>query len=367
MRFNKILVTGENDIIQRHHLLFQTLSPYVEEFDYLAVDNLSNSRLFKNLVKSVYRQLPFLPEVRAGSIRKNSHSFKEKSLRCERTIAKLNYKPDLIFHLYGMFSPLWNKWNIPYVSYVDYTMALARKNWLPWAPFSSEKSFNDWIDCEQRIYKNALHIFTKSNCAKSSLIKDYCINSEKITVVHSAGKFLEPYQGKKEFGSKQIIFNASDFERKGGNLVLESYQKVKQVIPEAQLVIVGKKISTSQEGIINLGQVSSAEIKRLFLSSDLVVAPAHCEPLGLFLVEAMNYGVPCIVSDRDGMPEIIEHEVNGIVIERPNCHRLAQKIVELLSNQDRLEMMSKNSRYKITNIFNWYQISNKIATQLASL
>ena len=367
MKLKKILVTGERDIIQRHHLLFHTMSTYIEDFDYLAVDNLSNSKVLKSFVKSIYRKLPFLPEFRASSLRKNPKNFIEKSLRCEQKINQLKYTPELIFHLYGMFSPLWNRWDIPYVAYLDYTMALARKNWLPWAPFPTEKSFNDWIDCERKAYQNARHIFTKSNCAKSSLVNDYDINSEKITIVYSSGQFLEPYQGEKKIGSKQILFNASDFARKGGDLVLDAFKKIKQIIPEVKLVVVGEKISIHEEGIVNLGQVSSEKIKQLFLDTDLVVSPAHCEPLGLFLLEAMNHGIPCIVSKQDGMPEIIEHEANGIVIEQPNSEQIAKEIIDLLSDNQRLKRMSNNAKDKIIDIFNWYRVSNKIATQLSNL
>ncbi len=367
MKFKKILVTGESDIIQRHHLLFQTMSTYVEDFDYLAVDNLSNSKVLKNFVKSIYRKLPFLPEVRASSLRKNSQSFIEKSLRCEQKINQLKYTPELIFHFYGMFSPLWNRWDIPYVSYLDYTMALARINWSPWAPFPTEKSFNDWIDCERKAYQNARHIFTKSNCAKSSLVKDYDIDPKKITVVYSSGQFLEPFKGEKKFGSKQILFNASDFSRKGGDLVLDAFKKVKQIIPEVKLVVVGGIISIPGEGIVNLGHVSAEKIKRLFLDTDLVVSPAYCDPIPALLLEAMNYGIPCIVSKQDGMPEIIEHEANGIVIEKPNPDQIANEIIDLLSDNYRLKRMSNKARDKIMNIFNWYQVSKKIATQLSNL
>ncbi|MDJ0571266.1 MAG: glycosyltransferase family 4 protein [Pleurocapsa sp. MO_192.B19] len=367
MKFKKILVTGESDIIQRHYLLFKTLSAYVKEFDYLAVDNLSNSRVLKNFVKSIYRKLPFLPEVRASSLRKNSQSFIEKSLRCEQKINQLKYTPELIFHFYGMFSPLWNRWDIPYVTYLDYTMALARKNWLPWAPFPTEKLLNDWIDCERKAYQNARHIFTKSNCAKSSLVKDYDIDSEKITVVYSSGQFLEPYQGEKKIGSKQILFNASDFKRKGGDLVLAAFKEVKQIIPEVKLVVVGERISIDEEGIVNLGLVSSEKIKRLFLDTDLVVSPAYCEPLGLFLLEAMNYGIPCIVSKQDGMPEIIEDKANGIVVEKPNSDQIAKEIIDLLSDNQRLKRMSYNAKQKVIHNFNWNQISNQIAHQLSNL
>ena len=81
----------------------------------------------------------------------------------------------------------------------------------------------------------------------------------------------------------------------------------------------------------------------------------------------MNYGIPCIVSKQDGMPEIIEHKANGIVIEQPNSDQIAKEIIDLLSDNHKLKRMSNKARDKIMNIFNWYQVSKKIATQLSNL
>jgi glycogen synthase len=54
-------------------------------------------------------------------------------------------------------------------------------------------------------------------------------------------------------------------------------------------------------------------MRELFLSSDLVLAPSRCDPFPTFLIEAMNFGLPCVASDVDGLPEIVEHEVTGLV------------------------------------------------------
>ncbi|MEO1378096.1 MAG: glycosyltransferase family 4 protein, partial [Cyanobacteria bacterium J06635_10] len=303
-----------------------------------------------------------------SSFRKNAKSFINTSCYLEKKIRSLKYKPDLIFHLYGMYSPLWNKFDIPYVTYLDYTMALARRNWTPWAPFSTEKDFASWIECEGRGYQNTHHIFTKTNQVKRSLIEDYSVNPHKITVVGTSGKFLEPYQGEKEFGSKQILFNGSDFKRKAGDLVLTAFKKVKQKIPESKLIIVGNNLSINQDGVDNRGYISSASaMKNLFIDTDLLVAPSICEPLGIFSIEAMNFGVPCIVSDNGGMSEIIENDVNGIIIPQGNPELLASKIIGLLSNSNVLKEMSQNVRHTVKTLFNWNHIANQILQTLLEI
>ncbi|WP_427161673.1 glycosyltransferase family 4 protein [Aliinostoc sp. HNIBRCY26] len=368
MNIKKILVTGDKFMISRMKFLFQAMSDDCDRIEYLSVNSIYSWRLLKDIANFIQIKLPFLNLKRTGYFRKNAKTFINSSRQLEQKIINSDYHPDLIFHLYGMFSPCWDKFDIPYVMYLDYTMVLARKNWIKWAPFPTEQEFQAWLDCEHQTYTKALHIFTKSHKVKYSLEQDYGINSDKITVLHSSGNFFELYQGEKKFGSKQILFNGYDFFRKGGDLLIDAFKQVKQVIPEAKLVIVGEVLSINEDGVDNPGYISSpTEMQRIFLNTDLVVSPARCEPLGLFLVEAMNYGIPCIVSDQDGMPEIIEHEINGLVISQPTPEVLAKQMIDLLSDSQTLKFMSENARRKVKEELNWPAIAQKIKQTLINI
>ncbi len=370
MKINKILVTGDKNMFPRHRFLFEALASYYETIDYLPVDHNSilNSNILKNFVKNIHTKFPILPIKPASSLRKNHRKYIEQSCLVEQKIRKSKYTPDLVFQLFGMYCPFWQKYDIPYLHYLDYTMALAKTNWSSWAPFKSQSEYNLWIDCERKAYQNARHLFTFSSCVKSSLIEDYGIEPQNISVVTPSGQFREPDHRKKSFGSKQILFNGSHFERKGGDILLSAFRIVRQAIPEAKLVIVGNKLPTLEDGVSSLGYVSwPLEMERLFLETDLVVSPARCEPLGHFLIEAMNYGIPCIVTAQDGMPEIIEHQVNGIVLEPQNLNLLASKIIDLLGDLDTLEEMSKNARSRVETQLNWKAIGSKMSQILESL
>jgi glycosyltransferase involved in cell wall biosynthesis len=83
-------------------------------------------------------------------------------------------------------------------------------------------------------------------------------------------------------------------------------------------------------------------------------------------VEAMNYGVPCIVSKTGGMPEIVNNEVNGIVIDQLNPEILAKEIIRLLSNPDLLKSMSIRARQTVNSKFNWETIAKNIVQTLCA-
>ncbi len=361
MEIKKILVTGDDNFIYRYNSLFTAMSKNIEHLDYLPLSKVYQDNFFDLLIQFLYKVIyKFSLSTADRLFHKTKQAYITKSQKLEFKIGQLEYTPDLVFHIFGMYCPFWNKSDIPYVMYLDYTMKLAAQNWSPWAPFKNQKELADWMECERQAYEKAYHIFTFSNVARNSLIADYNIEPKKINVVGSAGNFQKSYEGEKKFGSQQILFNGSDFERKGGDLVVTAFKQVRQVLPNVKLAIIGKKLLIEEPGIINLGKISSSELRDLFLKTDLVVAPSYCDPFPAFLLEAMNYGVPCVVNNEDGMPEIVEHKVDGIVIHEMKADVLAEQIINLLLNPTLLESFSQTARLKMKTKYKWDNIANQI-------
>lgn len=368
MTLKKVVVTGDEFFIKRHYFIFKAMSQHLEHLQFLPYGDLKQATVAEILSTAIYKIFyKFSPQPADKFFYKNPKAFIKKSLQTEQKILQLNYQPDFVIHLFGTYSPFWQKFDIPYAMYLDYTMSLVEKSWLPWAPFTSREEWNAWINCERRAYQQAHHLLSMSHVVKQSLIEDYGIKPEKIAVVGSAANFQEIYQGDKKFGSKQILFNGSDFERKGGDLVLAAFEKVKQEIPDTRLVVIGKKLGLQGDGIDNPGKISSrSELRNLLLKTDLVVAPAYCDPFPVFLMEAMNYGVPCIVSEQDGMPEIVEHESDGIVINQPTAALLAERIINLVNNPAKLKVMSQKAQDKARIQFNGDRVAQNILQTLSS-
>jgi glycosyltransferase involved in cell wall biosynthesis len=108
-------------------------------------------------------------------------------------------------------------------------------------------------------------------------------------------------------------------------------------------------------------------MRELFLSSDLVLAPARCDPFPTFLIEAMNFGVPCVTSDADGMPEIVAHEVTGLVISDVSGTQLAVEVVSLLNDPQRLVSMSRSARERASEKFSSANVARIVAEAIQKL
>lgn len=360
MAIKKILVSGDADFIGRYKSLFETIKSQCDRLSYLYGDKPFESDLLNKLVKMPHKLIYKISPSQAIKLQSSDKAFIARSRQTGRRIGQLRDKPDFVLHVFGMYCPFWDRLDIPYGMYLDYTAALAQKS-LP----SAEESLNRNA-CERLAYERAYHLFPMSQLVKSSLVNDYGIAPEKITVVGSFANRHAIYEGEKIFGSKQILFNGSDFERKGGDLVLEAFKRIRKSLPEAKLVVIGKKLTAPEVGVSNPGKVESLEeMRQLFLETDLVLAPGRCDPFPSFLMEAMNYGVPCIVSGNDGMPEIVDRGINGVVVDPPTPELIAEKAIALLCDIPKLTSMSQQARQKVKLQLNCNSVAEKIMQVLS--
>ena len=74
------------------------------------------------------------------------------------------------------------------------------------------------------------------------------------------------------------------------------------------------------------------DLSRLIGCLDLVVHPADMEGLGVSLLQAAAAGVPMIASRAGGIPEVVRHEVNGLLIPPGDRDALADAIERLLDD-----------------------------------
>jgi len=361
MRLNSLLVTGQQGFLTRYHLLFESLARRIDQVRYLSYEEVSNT-LFDRAVNKSLRKIAYRISYRLGDnlFYKSARVFRSRARKIEARIHRSAEKPDLILHVFSTSCPQWIRHEVPYAMYLDYTMALAARNWQPWTPFG-KRGYQAWMGCETHAYQKARHLFCMSNLVNTSLIQDYGIGANNISVVGGSANFDNLFKGEKPFGSRQILFNGSNFQRKGGDLAVESFRLARQILPDAKLIIVGDHFPIREPGVVCLGHVRSREeMQTLFIGSDVVIAPSYCDPFPTFVLEALHFGVPCIVPDRDGMPEIITHQVNGLVIPEYSASAWAKGILDLLQDRSRLEAMSHAGKETIKKRFNWDRVADQM-------
>jgi glycosyltransferase involved in cell wall biosynthesis len=82
------------------------------------------------------------------------------------------------------------------------------------------------------------------------------------------------------------------------------------------------------------GWVDGDKKAQLLTSGGIFVLPSYVEGLPMGILEAMSAGLPVVATRVGGVPDIVEHDVNGLLVEAGDDAGLAQQLNRLLSDTD---------------------------------
>lgn len=182
-----------------------------------------------------------------------------------------------------------------------------------------------------------------------ALMKDYGISKEKIFATYAPAD-LERW--KPAFCSDdreiRILFVGNHFERKGGDLLLDIFNKrfEEQGI---KLILVSSDPQLKKEelpqGVELYQHVSHEKMVHIFQLADIFVFPTRKEYLGVVVTEACCVGLPVIARDVGGLREIIIDGYNGYLMPYESSEeQWAEKIQFLIDHPEERKRMGENSR-----------------------
>jgi len=142
---------------------------------------------------------------------------------------------------------------------------------------------------------------------------------------------------------------------KGLEFFIDAAGRLARMEPDCQFAVTGHGPSEYTDQLIR--RVDSAGITSRFrflgsqrdmpafyASCDLVCVPSRSESFGRSIVEAMAVGVPLVATKVGGIPEIIEHDRTGRLVEYGNVEQLADAMRDLLRDEDRRVRYSRAAR-----------------------
>ena len=97
-----------------------------------------------------------------------------------------------------------------------------------------------------------------------------------------------------------------------------------------------------EKDVLFLGKQN--EVREKLGQADLFLLPSELESCGLAALEAMACEVPVIATNAGGVPEVVEHGVDGYLVEPGDVTSAAQYAIEILSRADRGREMGKLAR-----------------------
>ncbi|MDD5547583.1 MAG: glycosyltransferase family 4 protein [Candidatus Pacebacteria bacterium] len=214
-------------------------------------------------------------------------------------------------------------------------------------------------------------IICVSGCDYQLALKYKIAPAEKLTMIHNGiNNFnLETRENsrlfiKKDAGRKNKNININlPFIGSIGRLTKEkNYEaliKTASLIPTANFIIIGdgqKRVKLSnlikKLNLKNTFIVDPIGNDAMFLKAfDIFVLPSIKEGLPYILLEAMAAGLPTIVTNAGGMPEVVKNEENGLIVPQKNPGMLADAINRLLTNPKLAEEFGAKAQKNIRENF----------------
>jgi glycosyltransferase involved in cell wall biosynthesis len=208
------------------------------------------------------------------------------------------------------------------------------------------------------VYSNAAHLLPFSAWAKESLIRDYGVQEDKITVVPPSinlrkWKWIPSTSLEHSPKRLRVLFVGADFRRKGGDLLLRIAKR--EEFQNCEFHFVTRSFSgTPRENVFlhtSLG-INSQSLIELYCMADVFVLPTRADLSSWVLLEAMATGVPVISTAIAGIPEIVIDGQTGYLVQPDDEETLVDRLRLLLFNPELRRRFARTGRERVELHFN---------------
>ncbi|PKP12874.1 MAG: glycosyl transferase [Bacteroidetes bacterium HGW-Bacteroidetes-3] len=300
-----------------HYKMYQSLK---NEFDEVIALGPIHKNIFIEIILLIITLFNFLIFFKKY---KKSHSIvlsKFYAYKIKTKLKKMRF--DVIFAPAGSAEIAYLKTAIP-ICYLSDTSFGQITNYYSNFSNLSKMSFKESNGIEQKAINNSLTQVYSSNWAAEYVIINYKALKENVfTVKFGANLDFIPAKSDlvKEFNAAiNLLFIGVNWKRKGGNIVLETYNILIENGHNVSLTIIGCKPpnlkSNSKIKIIPFIDKNNPKEFNNFLNilfnTHLLFVPTRADCTPIVFCEANAFGIPVITTDTGGVSSIIKNGENG--------------------------------------------------------
>lgn len=250
----------------------------------------------------------------------------------------------------------------------------------------SAKRIDQAMQYERETAQRMERIFTFSEYLRRSFITNYGVAEDRVINVGGGVNLAElpavdavASDVTRNSAAPKILFLGTEFERKGGRLLLEAFRAVRSRIPAATLEIVGPaQVEGLPEGAVLHGHLSkavpeqAAKLEALFRSATIFVLPSLYEPFGIAPLEAMLYRLPVVLTNAWALAEFVTPGENGELVEKGSASQVAEELAEKITAllqlpAEQLAAMGARGRERVLLRYTWASVAKRIRTAVLGM
>lgn len=185
----------------------------------------------------------------------------------------------------------------------------------------------------QAVFRRAAALVTWCRWAADSLVADYDVPEEKITVIHPGVdlRLFRPDDTNRSGRPVRILFVGGDFERKGGSDLLQAMVRLGSA---AELDVITGSDVAPPPGVtcrVHRGLTpQSPEVLQLYREADIFALPSRGDCFPQAVAEGLASGLPVVATRVGAIPEMIQDGVNGYLVPSASQRQLGEALERLV-------------------------------------
>ncbi len=234
----------------------------------------------------------------------------------------------------------------------------AMLNFYPEYSSLSKRAIRYGLDLDTRALERSSVAFYASEWGARSAVEDHGADPRKVEIVPYGANMPISYDrldvaeivSRRPSGSCRLLFVGVDFERKGGDKVVEVARLLNERGLPTELHVVGSAPDppiklppwVHLHGFIDKStDAGRAQMRELFEGSHMLVHPVRAEAFGVVFCEAAGHGVISLASRVGGIPSAVREGVTGALFDvDASSEEYADYIWRVMEDRRRYEEMA---------------------------
>jgi alpha-maltose-1-phosphate synthase len=203
---------------------------------------------------------------------------------------------------------------------------------------------------ERRVFELSRAIVAHSHWAADAVLR-YGVSPKRVHVIPFGIPVGAETRRVGDGGLPRIVFVGMSMERKGGWRLLDLWQRALRDV--SRLVLVTPEQVPAIEGVEVHADVrpGDGKLERILAAADIYVMPSEIDAFGYAILEAMVASLPVVAPRQAAVPELVDHDVTGLVVAPGDDDALAVALRRLVLDADEREAMGASGRRRAAERF----------------
>ena len=292
-----------------------------------------------NLYNEINKKVPVFVIFTGDIVQEREKDFFNGEINFDHLCLPGNSKLKRLFKLIKILSKLkyselvlggWDS----FLFWVSIFLSPKRKNSVAIESSYHESSMSGIKGLLKKIFMKRISRVYASGVSQMKLAKNMGYNGNNIIITKGVGVFnyIEQPEYKEKSVVKNFVYVGRLSEEKNLRLLISVFNR----LPMMNLNIIGyghmkdELVTIAKNNVFFIGSVDNKQLPKYYQQNDVFILPSISEPWGLVVEEALNNGLPVILSNRVGCAEeiLIENE-NGLSFQYDNEDSLFEAIRQM--------------------------------------